>query len=203
MHAWKEPRIIRDTVRTDSADGLRNAHTVWEISTHGYGGQHYATFPLELARRCILAGTSAYGVCSMCLAPHVRLVEKEHYHTQWGGPAQKDHQQGIRNAQGFIRHGLPECPSVKTTTIGWVPTCTHDAPVVPARVFDPFCGSGTTLVAARELGRHGVGLDLSWPYLSTIARERLGLTALDAWQGKPTPAVPITYDDLPLFGMDS
>jgi site-specific DNA-methyltransferase (adenine-specific) len=39
-------------------------------------------------------------------------------------------------------------------------------------VLDPFCGSGTTLVAARELGRRGVGIDLSEEALE-IARERL------------------------------
>lgn len=33
-----------------------NARTVWSISTQGYPGAHFATFPEELPRRCILAG---------------------------------------------------------------------------------------------------------------------------------------------------
>ncbi|MEJ8560144.1 site-specific DNA-methyltransferase [Yoonia sp. GPGPB17] len=41
-------------------------------------------------------------------------------------------------------------------------------------VLDPFVGTGTTLVAAQRLGRHGIGIDLSAEYLQ-IARERLGL----------------------------
>lgn len=49
-------------------------------------------------------------------------------------------------------------------------------------VFDPFCGSGTTMLVARGLGRASVGLDLSRPYLR-LAQERLGCT----------------YDHLPLF----
>ncbi|MBX7213605.1 MAG: site-specific DNA-methyltransferase [Thermoflexales bacterium] len=39
-------------------------------------------------------------------------------------------------------------------------------------VLDPFCGSGTTLVAARKLGRSGWGCDIS-PHALDIARARL------------------------------
>jgi site-specific DNA-methyltransferase (adenine-specific) len=41
------------------------------------------------------------------------------------------------------------------------------------RVLDPMCGSGTTLVAAREAGRRAVGIDQS-PLACRITRERLG-----------------------------
>lgn len=39
-------------------------------------------------------------------------------------------------------------------------------------VVDPFCGSGTTCVAAKMLGRHYIGIDISEDYCR-IARERL------------------------------
>ena len=41
-------------------------------------------------------------------------------------------------------------------------------------VLDPFCGSGTTLVAAQQLGRHGIGIDANVQAVD-IARRRLGL----------------------------
>jgi DNA modification methylase len=40
-------------------------------------------------------------------------------------------------------------------------------------VLDPFCGTGTTLVAARSLGRSCVGIDVSRAYLS-LCRKRCG-----------------------------
>ena len=72
--------------------------------------------------------------------------------------------------------------------------------VAPAIVCDPFSGAGTTALTARALGRHGVGLDLSLEYVK-LSRDRLGLTALDQWEGRGPTQAPQTYDDLPLFAM--
>ena len=52
-----------------------NARNVWTIPTQGRPDAHFATFPDELPRRCILAGTSERGVCSECGAPWERVVE--------------------------------------------------------------------------------------------------------------------------------
>lgn len=41
-------------------------------------------------------------------------------------------------------------------------------------ILDPFCGSGTTLVAAKKLGRHFLGFEISEEYCR-IARERIAL----------------------------
>ena len=65
----------------------RNARSVWTIATEPTSEAHFATFPTELVRRCILAGTSAHGVCSACGAPWRRVVERESHQArlQWRG----------------------------------------------------------------------------------------------------------------------
>jgi DNA modification methylase len=49
-------------------------------------------------------------------------------------------------------------------------------------VFDPFVGSGTTVATAIQLGRKGIGIDLSFKYLQENAKVRVeeaGLPLLD------------------------
>lgn len=62
-------------------------------------------------------------------------------------------------------------------------------------ILDPFCGSGTTLVAAKMLGRHYVGIDISPDYVS-IARQRLeavdtGVPVRERQRGQ-LPLFPVT-----------
>ncbi|MGL5721848.1 MAG: DNA-methyltransferase [Brevinema sp.] len=45
-------------------------------------------------------------------------------------------------------------------------------------IFDPFCGSGTTLVTAKKLNRHFIGSEIN-PYYTAVARRRLILAETD------------------------
>lgn len=77
----------------------RNIRSVWEMATQPWHDCHFATFPEELAKRCILAGSRPGNV-----------------------------------------------------------------------ILDPFCGSGTTVKAAKDLGRRGIGLDIKLDYLRMAQR---------------------------------
>lgn len=178
----------------------RNSRSVWTLGPSPYPGAHFATFPPELPRRCILAGTSEHGVCPACGAPWEREIERR---PNPAGITGGQHREVARSEGIYDRSNRDyeaERMIGKSTTTGWRPTCTCNAgDPVPATVLDPFVGSGTTLLAARALGRHGIGLDLSADYLQQ-ARQRLDLTALDAWHNGPAEAPePIALDDLPLF----
>jgi DNA modification methylase len=84
----------------------RNVRSVWTIPTQPYPDAHFAVFPEELPRRCILAG----------------------------------------------------CPEGGT-------------------VLDPFMGSGTTALVARNHGRRSVGVELN-PEYAALAARRLGQQSL-------------------------
>jgi DNA modification methylase len=53
---WDEAEAAGKTKPT------RNARSVWTIATQPYSGAHFATFPPELVRRCILAGCRPGGI---------------------------------------------------------------------------------------------------------------------------------------------
>ena len=151
--------------------GGRNARNVWTIPTQGRPDAHFATFPNELPRRCILAGTSERGVCADCGAPWVRQTEKEYK----GGHHIKQTERVITGEAGsrgsnWSRSGMQADGGYQTQTLGWQPTCGCNADCQPATVLDPFAGSGTTLAVAQSLGRKSIGLDLNPEYLEIAKR---------------------------------
>lgn len=146
----------------------RNLRSVWSMPTEATHHGHYAAFPEHLAARCILAGTSEHGACPGCGAPYTRVVDEEFV------PQADVDAESVRG-EGDASNGWEGYPrgSKDVKTLGWEPTCGCDAgEPVPQVVLDPFMGSGTTAVAARALGRHAVGVELSEEYLG-IADERL------------------------------
>ena len=157
----------------------RNARTVWTIATQPYPAAHFATFPEELARRPILAGSSPKA-CGVCAAPWERVLG-EPRPTGGRESGNKERQIATAGERGrrdtHMGSGFPFTPTTTPTT-GWRSTCEHDDDSGACLVFDPFNGSGTTgRVASRE-GRRYVGLDISREYLIEQATERLQITAV-------------------------
>lgn len=50
-----------EKIATIPTDRMRNKRTVWNIATQSYKGAHFATFPTEIPRLCILAGSPPGG----------------------------------------------------------------------------------------------------------------------------------------------
>jgi DNA modification methylase len=145
--------------------GTRNARTVWNIPTRPLADEHYAAYPEELARRCVLAGSSPQA-CEVCGAPWVRVMEKGEPVQQHWAPGT---QEKIDTAQG--RHGATSVMNTgyvtpKLTT-GWLPTCACPDATGSGRcvILDPFAGSGTTLRVAESLQRDSIGIDLGYQEL--------------------------------------
>ena len=153
---------------TDGGLGTRNRRTVWEIATEPYVEAHFATFPTELVKPCILAGTSEYGCCSVCGALWERVVE-----TSRSGF--KDRSDRLVATGGAITGGVGRnFPDIETRTTGWRPTCKHEAPTIPAIVLDPFMGSGTVGLVAKTAGRDYIGVELNPEYIE-MAEKRINV----------------------------
>ena len=160
----------RDILVGDTAN-LRN---VWEINTQPRPEAHFATFPDELPRRCILLSTSEHGVCAKCGKPWERLVERGAQPHDGSTSTPYDHKSnGGRlqlRRQALRERGWGDDYNTPVRDLGWEPSCSCGAGVEPGMVLGPFVGSGTTVSVAQSLGRRGLGLDLNPEYLDIAVR---------------------------------
>lgn len=187
----------------------RNRRSVWNIATQAYSEAHYATFPEELVRICLAAGTSAYGCCPECGKPWVRIVERRGATT---GRAWHDHKEDRKRGQrsGDARAGYK---SYTRETLGWEPKCSHGRDPVPCLVLDPFGGSGTTGLVAFKMGLSAAICDLKY---HNLARKRIppmafagaGGIEVDLRQSQMSSRVPtrakgptVPLQSLPLAGI--
>ncbi len=164
-----------------SANGGRNARTVWTIATEPYPAAHFAVFPEALAERCLRAGSSPHA-CEHCGAPWQRLTT--HTTTFEGGSGRTGRSAESMNAAGKWRNGgalgnknLKRGPTLHSVTVGWEPTCAcpYNTGAGHCLVLDPFGGSGTVGVVAQRLERDYLLIELQ-PKYARMARRRI-LTA--------------------------
>ena len=156
-----------------------NRRSVWnDISPEPYGGSHFATFPSDLPRICIQASTSERGCCSECGSQWARVVEHKNGHSHDGPKTEASHyaRGGTAPPVGTVGQSGSGRVDAETQTLGWRPTCNHDAPAIPATVLDPFSGTATTCRAAQKLGRRAVGVDISESYLEQAVRRLSAVT---------------------------
>lgn len=109
----------------------RNARDVWSIQTVPFPDTHFAVFPPELPRRCILLGSSPRA-CPDCGGPWVRMLERED--RGWDGSRYGERAlaaTGGATNGGTARSTLGSSNGKLTgqmRTVGWRPSCTCHAP---------------------------------------------------------------------------
>lgn len=191
----QEPRHFADTCNPLG----KLPGSVWTIPSEPLkvpeelGVEFFAAFPQELPRRIIL-GWSPSGICVECGEgrrpargrPCERCGEIVEAHTKTCLSC--GHRRGSEWRDGRYGHeAMLTDPHGTGTSAPRKPRATREcevmggyacacpepsAPTRPAVVLDPFCGTGTSVMVAEALGRHGIGLDLSADYLR-LARWRI------------------------------
>jgi DNA modification methylase len=151
----------------------RNPRSVWHLSSEPTSVAHFATFPSELVRRCIQAGTSDGGCCPECGEPWAPVVESERVPTRPGRntkyktkSAQKESLGNIPGRKDGNVNADPTRHCTDTRILGYRPTCDHGLSSTPCRVLDPFAGIGTTLQTAQWMKRESVGIELNPEYVA-------------------------------------
>jgi hypothetical protein len=139
---------------------------IWRMAYDSEPGfQHSARFPIKLPELCIISSTSEHGVCARCGKNYTRIVERKEVGKKKARPRITYTKTFTEEERGIGVHRASPSKDVKTNirkTIGWKKACkckTNE--VVPASVFDPFLGTGTTAVASELLGRQWAGSELT------------------------------------------
>jgi len=162
-----------DTARFDETIvSVRNKRDVWTVTTKPYKGAHYATFPPDLIKPCILAGAPET-CCAKCGAPYERVVERDRKARNELPKDDPRYRPNTYHGSYENINGKGDAGYTFTQTLGFEPTCDCNAGTSSGIVFDPFVGSGTTVATAIQLGRKGIGIDLSFKYLQENAKARV------------------------------
>jgi DNA modification methylase len=190
----------------------KNPPSVITTKTSSYRGGHPATYPPDLIAPMIAASCPKY-TCPECGQGWVPVIERIKHPTR-NVEAQRLASTS-RTGRGDRKVAGPSGQLDETELLGYLPSCDcfadrrpqiggmgdrvdrmrglcaaslAEVPHLPGIVLDPFMGSGTTGLVARELGRRWIGLDISKPYLDLEAKLRTG-------SGAPSNQL----DNLPLF----
>jgi DNA modification methylase len=144
----------------------RNMRNWWLLGPEPFPEAHFATFPTEIPRRAILAGTSERGVCLKCGAPWERVIKKTAA-TVYSRASEYGHGAGRNDG------GRSQLIGAEAKTIGWRPSCSCVAgEPVTATVLDPFGGAGTTGLVADQLQRNAILIDIN-PTYAAMAERRI------------------------------
>ena len=153
----------------------KNKRSVWSVPPKPFKGAHFATFPPKLIEPCILAGTSEKGHCSKCGLRWIKNIKRggqEHIDETESETQGRMKSSGVKATDTQRRKKMSGASHAKwraenpDVLLGWIPSCDCDAECDADVVLDPFMGSGTTAIVARQHGRRFIGIDLNKDYLA-------------------------------------
>jgi len=152
--------------------GKRNKRSVWTVTVKSFKEAHFATFPPDLIKPCILAGTSPQA-CEICGAPWERVVERKRFKRNEFPPSDPRYRPNVYQGAYDGINGKGDAGYTETKTIGWQPTCTcQNEGKGRCIVLDPFMGSGTTGMVAAMYQRNFIGFELN-PEYCKMAEKRI------------------------------
>jgi len=115
-------------------------------------------------------GLSDFADCELAWTSHKRAVRKVRW--RWNGMLQEP---------GFVKDQRVHPTQKPLGLMMWVvENYTNPSTII----LDPFCGSGTTCVAAKLLGRHYIGIEID-PEYAEMARARLRNTEAPLFPAEP------------------
>ncbi|MBF8294205.1 MAG: methyltransferase [Bacteroidetes bacterium] len=157
----------------------KNPSDFWAITTRSFRGAHFAVYPETLCVRPILSSCPET-VCAKCGSPTHKVSQgvtakpfNIRYRDAQSGRLQKKWGDSVtapvEAAEAYDEQNYKPRSSTRVVWQG----CSCNAGYEPATVLDPFAGSCTTLKAARDHGRNGIGIEINPDYIE-VARMRLG-----------------------------
>ena len=143
--------------------------TLLDIPTMSHSFAHFAVFPNSLVDPLIKAGCPSE-VCVKCGKPKERIVETNNPSKEFIDKSEEYYQSSGQSSKSLHRNKKDGMNGVYYTgkTIGWMPTCKCNAGFEPGTVLDPFAGSGTVGVVAKEQGKNAILIEVSPEYVEII-----------------------------------
>jgi DNA modification methylase len=143
---------------------------VWELHTANTNLKHFAAFSGDLVEECIKPGC-AKECCDICGKPKMEKYNIINRKYEDLTPNE------IKIWNSIDTMEVPEELKIKMRTkvlkkkisLGFIQSCKCKSPSFsPGIVFDPFCGTGTTVVRAKQLGYNYCGIEMKPEYFVMI-----------------------------------
>ncbi len=154
----------------------KNPGDIFRIATNGPSNIHSAVYPEKLCEKPIKAACPEI-VCRKCGQPK-RLVVKIRPNPDAFNVRVRDVKKGRikspdrKASEKEVRQYNEKRYSSRPRKLVISEGCKCNSGYRPGVVLDPFCGSGTTCLAAKNLGRNFIGIDINRKFCM-MARKRL------------------------------